>query len=922
MHARSIVPWAVAAAVWCGAWSPAGAQLPSPQLTSIYPAGARQGTSVEVSVAGADLDDAAALVFSHPGLKARPKRTPSPWFEGREDPVPGVFTVDVAQDVPPGIYDVQVLGRFGLSNPRAFAVGLLPETLKQGDPRTPDKAQPVALDSSVQGRIAAGANDWYKFTAKQGQRVFIEGLAQRIDSRADLTLVVCDAAGRQLARDRDSYGRDPFIDFTAPADGDYLVRAYDFLYAGSNEYVYRLTLSTGPRVEFAFPPVVTAGQDAAVTVYGRGLPGGKPAQAASADGPALERLDVKLPAAALVASAAPGSPVGAARSWGALVERVEPASLVPGATSGGVVLGLTELPVVAEPEAADAPDPVLTVPAEFVGRFWPRGDVDAVTLSAKRGETLWFEVISHRLGLPTDPQLIVQRETKGPDGQTVWADATEIDDDATNPGGAIFSTATFDPRGQFTVPADGNYRLVIRNLYGDAQAEPHFAYRLIVRRPTPHFRLAAVPRSPNADQNENRALGLSVRRGGRAMIDVLVQRQEGFDQPIQLAVEGLPEGVTAPEVVVGAGATTGVVVVTAREDAPAATVPLKIVGRAKQGDRQLAVTATPGAVVWPSTVQNRPSDSRATRQLVLAVLAGDVEPLVLDVAGPLEMSRAGKLQVPVKVTRRGTALKAPIAVTALGLPAGVKPQALSIAPNQSQGHLTLEIPAGAPLGPFGLVLRGQTKLGYSRDPRAAETQAAIKKDFDGLLARLNGELAAAKKQLAEAPADKKPEAQKRVADLEARVKQATDARAAAEKRAADAVNAAKPKDLNLGVASNPLTVTVTPAPVRVSLPTPAAPLALGSKLELPVQIERLYDYADTVELEAVIPGGVRGLKIAKTTVPAKQTAGKLVCEAAADATPGTHALTLRARVRFNGQTLQVDQPLPITVAPAKAAAQK
>ena len=35
-------------------------------------------------------------------------------------------------------------------------------------------------------------------------------------------------------------GRDPLIDFEAPADGDYVVGLYDFIYAGGGDYYYRL----------------------------------------------------------------------------------------------------------------------------------------------------------------------------------------------------------------------------------------------------------------------------------------------------------------------------------------------------------------------------------------------------------------------------------------------------------------------------------------------------------------------------------------------------------------------------------------------------------------------------------------------------------------------------------------------------------
>ena len=44
------------------------------------------------------------------------------------------------------------------------------------------------------------------------------------------------------------------IDFTAPADGTYYVELHDFLYVGSGEYYYRLSIDSRPHLDFVFPP--------------------------------------------------------------------------------------------------------------------------------------------------------------------------------------------------------------------------------------------------------------------------------------------------------------------------------------------------------------------------------------------------------------------------------------------------------------------------------------------------------------------------------------------------------------------------------------------------------------------------------------------------------------------------------------------
>src|SRR4051794_21651437 len=89
--------------------SAARADLPSPRFDRLSPLGAAAGTTVEVEVAGADLEDAAKLLFDHSGLTA--------------EQVKGTkFKVTVAANVPPGTYDARLVGRYGITNPRLFAV--------------------------------------------------------------------------------------------------------------------------------------------------------------------------------------------------------------------------------------------------------------------------------------------------------------------------------------------------------------------------------------------------------------------------------------------------------------------------------------------------------------------------------------------------------------------------------------------------------------------------------------------------------------------------------------------------------------------------------------------------------------------------------------------------------------------------------
>ena len=76
--------------------------------------------------------------------------------------------------------------------------------------------------------------------------------------------MLLDPSGRELKKIKEGAGADPVLDFTAPADGAYLLKLYDEVYGGGNDYFYRLTASAAPFVDFVFPPSGAAGLDESI----------------------------------------------------------------------------------------------------------------------------------------------------------------------------------------------------------------------------------------------------------------------------------------------------------------------------------------------------------------------------------------------------------------------------------------------------------------------------------------------------------------------------------------------------------------------------------------------------------------------------------------------------------------------------------
>ncbi len=977
--------------------------LPVARLFSIFPAGAKQGTSVDVALSGNDLEGVSKLHFSVPGITAEQKTVSPGLGENGPQPVPGQFSVTITPEAAPGVCEVRAIGKYGVSNPRYFVVGTRNELVEKEPNNTAAQALEVPLDTVVNGQSGSATDeDYFKFTAKQGQRVIVDCSAYRIDSRMDATLVLYDAAGKELQRNRDTNRRDPMLDFTVPADGVFFVEVHDFLYAGGSEHFYRLSIGTSPYVDYIFPPAGVPGSTAKYTLYGRNLPGGQPSGIKSADGKPLESLtvDFALPADDTLQIVDAGTLTEPDESG---IDSVAVRWPTPQGATNAVPLGIATAPVVTEQEPNDDPTKAqaVSMPCEFVGQFYPQTDRDWITIQCKAGEALWMEVFSQRHGLPTDPYLLVQQVTKNEKGEEQVKDIQGVDDYLDNPPGNIYiyDIKTDDPAFRFVAPAEGTYRILVRNLSNYARPDPRLVYRLAIHPSKPDFRLVVKPRllpfSPDPNQNPPTVWNPLLRKGGAELIDVMVFRREGFDGPVEVSVDGLPAGVTSAPVTIAEGQNLGAVVLTAAENAAESMSLVSIVGKAKIGDAQVVRPARNATMVWGGLINQATPRARLTRNLAVAVSGGETFPFFVDAGGAvLEMCKAGKVQVPLKLLRRGD-FKGNVVLAPSSLPPNVRPTNITLDANAAAGNLEINLPPNVPVGTYSFSVLATTQVNYSRDPEAvkaatdrkaavdkivveldAASKAAIaaKADADKKAADMDAatkkavELAQAADKAAtdaaakaKAAADAKAAAEKAAAEAEAQLKAANDAKAAAAKAAAeaqaqakaaadakavalkseadaaarlkdaaaaqqtvakavtDATNKAKPANINLAAPSPTVTLKITAAPITMAVNSSATTVKQGVNLEVPVMINRLYGYADAVQVKVKVPAEAKGLKVAELAIAAGQNEGKLIVEAAADAAPGTFALAVQAVSKFNGQDLSVGQDVSMTVEKADAA---
>lgn len=656
----------------------------SPVLSTVEPSGGAAGQTVLLTLGGGNLQSVRALRCSVPGAQSE-----------RVDATH--FRLSLPAETLPGFYDLWAVGDQGVSGARSFVVSHRREILEtEPNDATPN---PGGVDVVINGRIEKpGDLDQYSFEARRGQRVVIECLAERIDSRLRAVLELYDASRRRLAANRGHDGVDPLIDFLAPADGTYTLQLQDLINSGGGEHYYRLEIDAGPRIAFSVPNVIPRGQAARVTLHGWNLPG------AIRTSGALDRLDVDIPASQTEPS------------W-PLPFRLKPADLTEGfpllvpQAARPVLIGLTDIPVATDRDDNHAPATAqeIAIPSEVSGRLTDAGETDWFAVTVRRGEVLHLESFGQRIHSPVDLQL-------GIHDSTGVHSLARFSDESRNVGGAV-RTDHLDPSGRWVAPSDGRYLVAVTNLIGGVDSDPRRSYRLSVRREEPDFQLIAAPHNDPAS-------GLNIPAGGRTTLDLILLRRGGFDGPVRVTASDLPAGIECPDVWFGSGVHRTVAVVSADRNAAGTMSPLKLEGIAEAtnaGDGPSATTlrrpVRGATLVRTATPQG---GGRLTADILLAVTADAPlritanahEPLDHPLYGRLNVrhSPGGIVDVAVQVDRRDVEHRAPVRLIAIGLPEQIRPQATTLTAEESKGYLSLLLPPSIPAGRYSFAIRAETTV--------------------------------------------------------------------------------------------------------------------------------------------------------------------------------------------------------------------
>jgi hypothetical protein len=636
-----------------------------PQISSVFPQGARSGSQLEITITGQNLSRATKIVFSEPGVSARLLKTANTKVSVK---------LEVAPDASIGPHYFRLVTPRGSSNLLIFRVGDLPETEEAEPNDTFEKANRIQAPVTINARMAMDEDiDMYRLRAEAGAALIFDLLAARNGSGGDLALTLLDARGHIVKHSEDHFLWDPFISFTFKEAGEYFLAIRPLDGRGSPDFAYQLTIRPGPYLASIFPLGTQQGTSPELMVRGQMLSGAKRIEVERSLGQGLEvkSLNSATDAATVQANVAKDATLGAHHL-----------RLLTGAGwSNSVKFFVGDLPELIEAEPNDARGQVqrVSLPATINGRIERKGDVDRFAFTVGACEQLVFEVKAEELGSPLDTHLILYS------GKGVEL-ASNDDADPNN-------RLNRDARLEFSFIEAGEYSLALRDL--SRLGGPDYGYRLTIRRAAPSFSLSFDTDRP------------IVERGSAGALKITAKRWEGFNGEIALEILGLPNTISASPAVIKKGETQASITLKCESGAAPEVFPVRVVGEAKINDQ---------AVKQWAQMQARVSGvgpGYTTTQLVEVPLA-ITEPVHFNLevgATQVPLVRGGSAEFTVTAKRR-EGFNTAIALLVENLPAGVTAEEIQISENRNHAVVKLKASETATVGRhLNVTIVGKARVG-------------------------------------------------------------------------------------------------------------------------------------------------------------------------------------------------------------------
>jgi hypothetical protein len=636
----------------------------SPRLLSVIPGAGPRGGEIELDLKGNNLADARELMFDAPGFTVTELKPPAENEKNRLK-----AKIQIAPDVRLGEHSFRVITQSGISDIRLLYVTpfpVVPEAEEAKDGNTPP--QPIALGTTVFGRVQNEDVDKFEVEAKKGQRISVEVIAARLQTQQilDTAIAITKADGTQIAEaDDGAFTRqDPVISVIAPEDGKYIVSIKDSTNSGQGESAYVMNIGSFPRPLAVYPAGGKTGDEVKFTLIG------------DATGP-MQRT-VKLP----------DQPD---ERFELFTEDGQPAPQ-PNFVRVSNFANVLEV----EPNNdVNTPTPVPgEAPFAMNGIIEQKGDVDCFKFAAKKGVDYDVAVYARRLRSPLDSVIDIY-DLKGA--------RLNGNDDAGN----------VDSYLRWKAPEDGEFVIAIRDhlFHGG----PTFTYRIEVTPVTKRVTTWLPEMVINSSQ-ERRAI--PVPKGNRYATMVRVKRMdEGGD--LNLIPEGLPDGVSVTGTFMDKSVDTIPMVFEATPEVAPVAKAINIAAKFTEPEKANVESRVENDVDVAENGNQRAFYQVKEHTLPFAVT--EEVPIKIELVQPkVPLLQNGGMSLKVRAERKGD-FKGAVSLSLLWAPPGIgSPGTVPIKEGENEGSLQISANPNAQIAKWKICVVGS--VDYGNGPVFISTQ--------------------------------------------------------------------------------------------------------------------------------------------------------------------------------------------------------
>jgi len=478
----------------------------SPFIRSIFPRGGQQGHALKILIEGSHLEKTSEVRVFGQGVQCSV-------MDSSESQITAEVTI--AANAPAGRRDLRVITPRG-SFVQVFDVGALPEQMEREPNDDWATAPMVEMPLILNGKILPEDYDHFRFRAKAGQELCFDLNSSRNGSRFDAVLSLLNDQGNEIAAQDDFYfDKDPRLVYRFSQTGVYVLRVNGYRESGSPSAEYRLMMGELPSLSYVFPAGAAQGKTVDLLLSGSNLDRVTDVQL----GQKLVPVQIKNRTAQelkLRMTVPPRLGPGYYPLWVRCGQVAMPNPLI-------FVVSDDQEMVMAKVNASEIP--ILAPPIIVNGRIRQPKETDNFWIKANAGDSFTFEAQGMRLGNYLDPAITIYDST----GRLVAYM------DETAPNGFDKEPPQLDFCLVHRFESAGRYRVEMRD--ASLRGRDDFVYRLSVKRAEPSFELIVLTNQ------------ITVLPGQPGQLPVRVKRRGGWNVPVEVWAEDLPQDVTSKPVI-------------------------------------------------------------------------------------------------------------------------------------------------------------------------------------------------------------------------------------------------------------------------------------------------------------------------------------------------------------------------------------